>query len=93
VDEAKVTIDGLQIAIGLDNLYRIAMGQDGTFPQGLRGRWENEDTFVVESILLGQMVQTMSQVQFSREAIHITWQEKYSGSNVEIQGALNPVAK
>jgi CubicO group peptidase (beta-lactamase class C family) len=89
-DEAKVTIDGLQIAIGLDNIYRIVMGQDETFPQGLRGRWENGDTFVVESILLGQTVQTLSRVQFSQDTIHIAWQEKYSGSSVEIQGALSP---
>jgi hypothetical protein len=92
-DEAKVTIDGQQFAIGLDNLYRIVMGQDGTFPQGFRGRWEKEDTFVVEGILLGQTAQTMSRVQFSQETIHIVWQEKYSGSSVEIQGALNPASK
>jgi CubicO group peptidase (beta-lactamase class C family) len=90
-DEAKVTINDLQIAVGLDNIYRIVMGQDGTFPQGLRGHWENEDTFVVESILLGQMVQALSRVQFSPEAIYIAWQEKYSGSSVEVQGALAPV--
>ena len=69
------------------------MGQDGTFPQGLRGHWENGDTFVVESILLGQTVQTLSRVQFSQDAIHIAWQEKYSGSSLEIQGTLDPVTK
>jgi CubicO group peptidase (beta-lactamase class C family) len=89
-DEATVTINSLQITIGLDNLYRIVMGPDGTFPQGFRGQWENGDTFVVESILLGQMTQTMSRVQFSQDAIHIAWQEKYSGSGVEIPGALSP---
>jgi CubicO group peptidase (beta-lactamase class C family) len=93
-DEAKITFDSaVNVSIGLDNLYRTVMGQDGTFPQGFRGRWENEDTFVVEGILLGQMAQTTSRVQFSPEAIHIDWQEKYSGSKVEIQGVLNPVAK
>ena len=88
--EARVTINNLQIAIGLDNIYRTVMGQDDTFPQGFRGYWENEDTFVVESILIGQTMQTVSRIQFSEESIHIAWQDKNSGSSVEVQGALSP---
>ncbi len=39
-------------------------GEDNTFPQGFRGRWENQDTFVVEDILLGQMVQVYTASSF-----------------------------
>jgi CubicO group peptidase (beta-lactamase class C family) len=94
VEEAKVTIDGMQqITIGLDNVYRTYSIEDSTFPQEFRGHWENLDTFLVEDIVLGQTVKVISRIQFSGEAIHISWEEIYSGGKVEIQGALNPATK
>ncbi len=93
-DEAKVTIDGeIELTVGLDNVYRFVGDQDGAFPEGLRGRWENQDTFVVEEIVLGQMVQFTHRIQFSGDVIHITNQEKFSGSKFEEQGTLNPATK
>jgi CubicO group peptidase (beta-lactamase class C family) len=92
-DEAKVTLDDQPLVVGLDNVYRIIKGQDGTVLQGTRGRWENQDTFVVEVVVPDQMMLTTSRIQFSGDAIHVTWQEKYTGSKVEVQGALNPAAK
>jgi CubicO group peptidase (beta-lactamase class C family) len=93
-EEMQVTLDGTgQITIGLDNVYRLFSLDDNTFPQGFRGHWENQNTFLVEEIVLGQIVQTMSRIQFSPEAIHISWKEKYSGNTVEIQGTLSPTAK
>ena len=93
MDEAKITLNGQQLAIGLDNVYRIVKGQDGMFPQGFRGHWENQDTFVVDAIVLDQMMRAISRIQFSGDTIYITWQDKYSGSQVEIQGVLNPETK
>jgi Tol biopolymer transport system component/CubicO group peptidase (beta-lactamase class C family) len=94
VDEVKVSVDlngGTgQLAVGLDNVYRTAAGGDSTFPEGLRGRWENDDTLVVEDIFPGQMLQFYFRIQFSGDAIHITRLEKYSGSKVELQGVLKP---
>ncbi len=92
-DEAKVTVDGTQMPIGLDNVYRIVGGADSTFPEEIRGRWENQDTFVVEVIVLGQMMQPTSRIQFSGDGIHITQLDQLSGNKVEIQGALNPATK
>jgi hypothetical protein len=92
-DEVKITVDGVPLAVGLDNVYRMSSVGDGTFPQGFRGRWENQDTFVVDNIVLGQMGQATNRIQFSGDAIHLTRQDKYSGSKVEIQGALNPATK
>jgi CubicO group peptidase (beta-lactamase class C family) len=87
-DEAKVILNGQPLTVGLDNVYRIVKGQDGTFLQGLRGHWENRDTFVVEVIVPDQMMLTTSWIQFSEDAVHITWQEKYTGSEVKMQGML-----
>jgi CubicO group peptidase (beta-lactamase class C family) len=92
--EMQVTLDGTgQINIGLDNLYRLLSIEDSTFPQGFRGHWENQNTFVVEEIVLGQMAQTISRIHFSAAAIHISWKEKYSGNTVEVEGALNPAGQ
>jgi CubicO group peptidase (beta-lactamase class C family) len=92
-DEATVTIDGQQLTIGLDNVYRIPGAADSTFPEGLRGYWENQDTFVVRDIRPGQMLEFTYLIQFSGDAIHVTRQEKYSGSQVELEGTLNPASK
>ena len=91
-DEVKVTLNGVPFTVGLDNVYRFVKSQDNTFPQGFRGHWD-QDTFVVETIVLGQMMQTTSRIQFSGDAIHLTWQEKSSGNTVEVQGTLNPATK
>jgi hypothetical protein len=97
VDEIKVTVNSNggtgQLAIGLDNVYRVVGGGDSTFPQELRGRWENQDTFMLEDIYPGQMLQYTYRIQFSGDAIHITRQEKYSGNKVELRGMLSPASK
>ncbi len=87
-DEVKITVDGaLQVPVGLDNVYRKFVGPDPTITEALRGRWENQDTFVVEDLVLDQMVQLTHRMQFSGDAIHITRLEKYSGSTIEFDGA------
>jgi CubicO group peptidase (beta-lactamase class C family) len=94
VDEVEVSVSSNgsigQLAIGLDNVYRLVDGGDSTFPQELRGRWEDQDTFMIEDIYPGQMVQFTYHIQFSGDSIHIIRQEEYSGNKVELQGALIP---
>jgi CubicO group peptidase (beta-lactamase class C family) len=87
--EVTVTVDGQQLAIGLDNVYRIVGGATSMFPEELRGYWENQDTLVVEDIFPGQMQELTYQIQFSGDAIHISVLEKYSGSQFELRGTLN----
>jgi CubicO group peptidase (beta-lactamase class C family) len=96
-DEVMVTASDAtgataQVAVGLDNVYRTNPGADSTFPEESRGRWEDQDTFIVEDIYPGQMVQFTYRIQFSGEAIHIIRQEKYSGNVVELQGTLTPAS-
>ncbi|HTP11687.1 MAG TPA: serine hydrolase [Anaerolineae bacterium] len=92
-DAVKVTVDGVQVIVGLDNVYRIIAGSDSTFPQGFRSRWEDQDTLVIESITLGQTGGTTVRIQFTGDAIHLTVQDAYSGNPVTIQGKLNPANK
>jgi len=73
-----------ELPVGLDNVYRFA---GSPFPQGYRGRWENQDTFVIEDMVLGQMSQATNRIQFTGDAIRITRLDKYSGSQFDIQGA------
>ena len=91
-DEATLAIDDFpQVAIGLDNVYRIFSLDDGTFPQGFRGHWEKPDTFVVEAITLGQIEEFNYRIQFPGDTIQMFGQEKYSGSKIEAQGTLSPL--
>ena len=84
-DEARVLMNGtFELPVGLDNVYRFA---GSPFPQGYRGRWENQDTFVIEDMVLGQMSQATNRIQFTGDAIRITRLDKYSGSQFDIQGA------
>jgi CubicO group peptidase (beta-lactamase class C family) len=94
VGEVTITISRtLPVTVGLDNVYRIVSGQDNTFPQGFRGHWEDQDTFVVEDITLGQLLQVTNRIQFSGDTIAITQQERHSPDKVEIRGTLNPATK
>jgi CubicO group peptidase (beta-lactamase class C family) len=88
-DEVKVTLNGMPFAVGLDNVYRMVTSPDNTFPQGFRGYWDR-DTFVIENIVLGQMTQTTSRIQFPEDSIHITVQEKGSRNTVAVQGSQSP---
>lgn len=93
-DEAKITVNGVVDApIGLDNLYRTLLGQDDTFPQGFRGRWDNQDIFVIESVTIGQIAHEITQIQFTGNAIHINWQDMTSENRIEVKGTLAPVIK
>lgn len=92
--EAKVTIDGMrQLKFGLDNLYRMSSQDNNPFPEALRGRWESQDTFVLEDILLGQSPRINSRIQFSEDNLRIHWEELSSGTKVDLEGMLNPAAE
>jgi CubicO group peptidase (beta-lactamase class C family) len=93
-DEARITVDGMrEFTIGLDNVYRIYSIDDKTFPQAFRGHWENQDTFLVDDLVLGQFMQVISRIQFSGTAININWNEINSGNVVEIKGQQQQVTK
>ena len=85
-NEAKINVNGLEIAVGLDNTYRFISAGESPFPQGFRGRWENKDTFIVEAIELGLPIQNRATILFSGDTIHIIQREGLSGSEVEVQG-------
>lgn len=91
---ARIVMNGAaDLLVGLDNAYRTSRTQGNPFPNKLRGHWENQDTFVVEDVLLGQMAQATYQIRFSGDTVHITQQEKYSGSTIEMQGTLDPATE
>jgi CubicO group peptidase (beta-lactamase class C family) len=90
-DEATVTVDGQQLAIGLDNVYRTPPEVAGSmFPEELRGHWENDDTLVIEDVYPGQMQELTYHVQFSATDVQITCQDKYFLGQFALQGTLNP---
>ena len=86
-DEARVTIDDAgQLPIGLDNVYRSPAGTDSPFPECVRGHWENGDTFVVEAVALGQMMESTNRIQFEGDTLHLAWEEKHTSSQIELNG-------
>ncbi len=88
-NEVKVTIDGTQIEVGLDNTFRVLTGSDAMYPQEWRGRWDSQDTMTVDGIILGQLTHVITQVQFTKDKIHISQLETFSGSKGEAQGTLS----
>jgi hypothetical protein len=89
--EASATFDGVHdVAIGLDNLYRVSDGQDPLFSVGFRGQWKDMSTFVVDEVWIGKMTEYTYMFSFRDAAtLQLTQVEKYFGEEVNIQGALN----
>jgi len=84
-----VAINDMQkLAIGLDNIYRVIPSTDGLFSEALRGHWENEDTLIIEDIVIGQMQRIDYRIRFSKNTVYIIGHEKYSGNRFELQGTL-----
>lgn len=89
--EASATFDGVHdVAIGLDNLYRVSDSQVALFPVGFRGQWKDMSTFVVDEVWIGKMTEYTYTFRF-RDAttLQLTQVEKYFGEEVNIQGALS----
>ena len=87
VAAAQVTIDGTEkLKVGLDNLYRTNPSGSDAYPQGLRGRWESPDTFVVDAVLIGQMMHLQATVRFTGDTLLLTQRDMFSGMEVEVQG-------
>jgi CubicO group peptidase (beta-lactamase class C family) len=94
VDEGTVTVDGMrQLRIGLDNVYRTLALDNTPFPSALRGHWENQDTLILDSIVLGQFTKENIRVRFTGDKLHLELEDVSSGSNVEIEGTLAPGMK
>jgi CubicO group peptidase (beta-lactamase class C family) len=88
---AFATFDGVhQTAIGLDNLYRVSDSGYASFPTGLRGWWVDENTFVINPVLIGMMTEYTYTFRFSGETtLQLTQVEKYTGEEMNIQGVLS----
>ncbi len=88
--EATVTINGAQsLSIGLDNIYRQRDSGEPLFPEGIRGWWQDETTFVVDSVWIGRMIQYRYTLRFtSPTTIQITRQETYTGQEFTVNGKV-----
>jgi CubicO group peptidase (beta-lactamase class C family) len=87
-DIATVTIENGQVSqqedIGLDNLYRETPGTGG-----LRGRWENDNTFIAEQIQPGQIVEYEYRLVFTGNNLTIELRERvFGGEPVLVQATL-----
>jgi CubicO group peptidase (beta-lactamase class C family) len=93
-DEAKITIDGMrQVRVGLDNVYRTLALDNTPFPTEVRGHWENQDTLVLDTMVLGQFMKQIIRIQFSKEKLRMDIEDVVSGSKVEFEGTLTPATK
>ena len=74
-------------AIGLDNVYRVTELPDGN-TIGLRGWWEDEDTFVVRQIQTSpDLEEVLMQMDFTGAGIKIRAQETVLGNfDIEMSG-------
>jgi len=87
---AGITIDNAQhLEVGLDNLFRMVNGGDSLFPEGLRGRWDDQDQLIVDAVLVGQLADFDNTIQFTSDSIRIIRRDKYSGAETVINGAAS----
>jgi CubicO group peptidase (beta-lactamase class C family) len=88
--EATATLNGGQaLAIGLDNLYRQRDTGMPLFPEGVRGYWQDANTFVVDDVWIGRMVQYQYTLRFSGEkTVQLTRLEILSGDELSVQGKM-----
>ena len=84
--ESRVDIDGVRWVIGMDNIYRISPEGGAAAQEGLRARWEGQDTLVVDDNWIGQMAHATYRIHFAGDTVDISYHEKFSGSNVELHG-------
>jgi hypothetical protein len=75
---AEAVFNGVPLEVGLDNIYRLS----GSLPGGeilLRGRWEGEDTFILDypypltsTAILGELGETQYQFKFTGDRLEMT---------------------
>jgi hypothetical protein len=77
--------------IGLDRRFRVIEGPDGAMATAFRGWWEGEDTFVVEELMLGALVEYEFHLTFTGGDVDIAVQERFFGGDpIVVHGTLQP---
>jgi CubicO group peptidase (beta-lactamase class C family) len=87
-DTMAVNIDRAQrVTIRLDHLYG-AQDAPETNQAQFRGHWEDENTFVVEQIWLGELVEYEFRLTFSGHELDIVAQERvFGGEAINVHGS------
>jgi CubicO group peptidase (beta-lactamase class C family) len=87
--EAEATINGSEpLLIGLDNVPRTTW--DGDVGHAARGRWEGEDTFVVEDHVLGDFRQWQYRLTFEGDRLRVDGWEQVTGATIAATGRRAP---
>lgn len=86
--EATLTINGVQeMAIGLDNVYRLPGDAPAGAVPAFRGRWENDATFVVDQVLLGELAEYRVTLTFAGDQVTISLEDVIlSGDPIQVRG-------
>ncbi|MGE5224497.1 MAG: serine hydrolase domain-containing protein, partial [Omnitrophica WOR_2 bacterium] len=87
---AMVTLDGeAKLEIGLDEQYRLTTLVQGVNPYGLRGRWGGNNTFIVDTLVLGTILEQEMRIQFLQNQIQITIRDRVMGGEpLVLNGSL-----
>ena len=73
------------IPVGLDGIYR-AGGEDGGLPSLARGRWEDEQTFVVEYDTLPSLEHFTLRLTFDGGQVMFSLEERVYGTSATLEG-------
>lgn len=87
VAQATVSVNGVEFAVGLDNLYRT--NANGRAAEAMRGHWEG-DTFVVDNHLVGEAFQYQSRITFPGDQIVVEATEQVMGTKTSARGRVTP---
>lgn len=90
-DEVGIQIDGnwLEPNIGLDNLYRTTEGEENNPVTAFRGSWEDDNTFMVEEIVVGEQYENEYRIVFEAADLSITVRNRlFGGDEITLHGVL-----
>jgi hypothetical protein len=73
--------------IGLDGTYRLIPGEFG-LPQGMRGYWSDEETFVLEHDQIANNEHFIYQIHFAGEGILIEGTQTAHELGISVRGML-----
>jgi CubicO group peptidase (beta-lactamase class C family) len=88
--QAGVLLDSIEATIGMDNLFRLNSNFSDSFPEGLRGRWGDSGTLLLEDILIGATARLAYEIEFHGTELSITRRDLDSGAVLELHGRLGP---
>jgi hypothetical protein len=79
-DSAAVTLDGIELQVGLDNVYRTTAVPGGG-ALALKGAWEDERSFLLTQATPGEIMKNVYRLRFEGDGLILTLLDPFTGAD------------